>query len=132
MKRIVLIVAALAALATAAVAYAAGIGPTTSSGVGANTAAVAPCDTDGFAISSYTTSSGNVTGATITGIKEPDCAGGQLSVTLTDGSGNGIGTATTVTVPNVADPGSVAVGFPAGQQPYAGNVTGFKVAIVGP
>jgi hypothetical protein len=35
-----------------------------------------------------------------------------------------------VTVPSLSDPGSVAV--PLTVQPYAGNVAGYKVVIVGP
>jgi hypothetical protein len=131
-RRTALILVAVAALTTGAVAYAAGLGPIAPAGVGSDSAGVAPCDPDGFTVSSWVTSQGNVTQATIGGIKEPDCAGGALSVTLTDSSGAGIGTATTVTVPSAADPGSVTVGFPSGQQPYAGNVAGFRVAIVGP
>jgi hypothetical protein len=128
-RRLALISVALVALGTAAVAFAAGLGPVTQSSVGANSTVVVPCDTDGFTIS-YTTSAGNVTQATIGGIKEPDCAGGALSLTLTDSGGASIGSGGPVTVPSMADPGSVAV--PLSVQPYAGNVAGFQVVIVGP
>ncbi len=129
MRRRILIIAALAVLGTAAVAFAAGLGPVAQSSVGANAATVPPCDPDGFTIS-YSTSAGNVTQATIGGIKEPDCAGGALSLTLTDSSGAQIGAGGPVTVPSMADPGSLAV--PLATQPYAGNVAGFRVVIVGP
>jgi hypothetical protein len=128
-RRLALISVALVALGTAAVAFAAGLGPVTQSSVGNGGASVVACDTDGFTIS-YTTSAGNVTQATIGGIKEPNCAGGSLSLTLTDSGGASIGSGSPVTVPSMADPGSVAV--PLSVQPFAGNVAGFRVVIVGP
>jgi hypothetical protein len=124
--RILLVVAVLGA---ASVAFAATLGPLTPSSVGSTSGNVNACDPDGFSIS-YTTSSGNVTQATIGGIKEPACAGGSLSLTLTDASGASIGSGSPVTVPSLSDPGSVAV--PLTVQPYAGNVAGYKVVIVGP
>jgi hypothetical protein len=71
-----------------------------------------------------------VTQATIGGIKEPNCAGGSLSLSLTDSGGASIGSGGPVTVPNTADPGSVDV--PLSTQPFAGDVAGFQVVIVGP
>jgi hypothetical protein len=130
MRRVIILLAAAAVLGTAAVAYAAGLGPLGAGSVGVNGAAVAPCDTDGFTIS-YQTSSGNVTQATIGGIKEPDCAGGQLSLTLTNGSGASIGSGGPVAVPSMADPGQVTVTM-SGPLAYAGDVAGFQAVIVGP
>jgi hypothetical protein len=124
--RILIVVAVLGA---ATVAFAATLGPLTQSSVGSTTGNVNACDTDGFSIA-YTTSRGNVAQATIGGIKEPACAGGSLSLTLTDASGASIGSGNAVTVPAMSDPGSVAV--PLTVQPYAGNVAGFRVVIVGP
>jgi hypothetical protein len=124
--RILLVAAVLGA---ASVAFAATLGPLTPSSVGSTSGNVNPCDTDGFTIT-YTTSRGNVTQATIGGIKEPACAGGSLSLALTDASGASIGSGGPVTVPTTSDPGSVSV--PLAVQPYAGNVAGFQVVIVGP
>jgi hypothetical protein len=124
--RILIVVAVLGA---ATVAFAATLGPLTQSSVGSTSGNVNACDTDGFSIA-YTTSRGNVAQATIGGIKEPACAGGSLSLTLTDASGASIGSGNAVTVPAMSDPGSVAV--PLTVQPYAGNVAGFRVVIVGP
>jgi len=129
MKRLILVVLALAVLGTASVALAQGLGPLSSSGVGVGGAAVDPCDTDGFTIA-YTTSAGAVTDVTIGGIAEPGCAGGGLSVTLTDASGTAIGGGGPVAVPSMADPGSVVV--PIAGAPYAGDVAGFRAVIVGP
>lgn len=129
MKRHPRILLVVAVLGAATVAFAATLGPLTQSSVGSTSANVNACDPDGFTIA-YTTSRGNVTQATIGGIKEPACAGGSLSLTLTDASGASIGSGNAVTVPAMSDPGSVAV--PLTVQPYAGNVAGFRVVIVGP
>jgi len=125
----IVILAAFLVLGTATVAFAASLGPLASSAVGTSGNSVNPCDTDGFTIS-YTTSGGNVTQVTIGGIKEPNCTAGQLSVTLTDGSGASIGSGGPVAVPSMADPGSVSV--PITGAPFAGNVAGFRAVIVGP
>lgn len=118
-----------AAVGAASVAFASTLGPLTQSSVGSTSGSVNACDPDGFTIA-YTTSRGNVTQATIGGIKEPACAGGSLSLTLTDPGGSSIGNGGPVTVPSLSDPGSMAV--PLTVQPYAGNVAGFRVVIVGP
>ena len=129
MKRLVITVLALGALCTASVALARGLGPLTPTTIGVGGASIDACDTDGFTIA-YTTSSGAVTMVTIGGVKEPDCAGGQLSVTLTDGSGDAIGSGGPVPVPSMADPGSVVV--PIAGAPYAGDVAGYRAVVVGP
>ena len=129
MRRAVLIALALVVLSTASVALAQGLGPLSPSSVGVGGASVDPCDTDGFGVT-YTTASGVVTDVTIDGIKEPDCVGGKLSLTLTDGSGASIGSGGPLSVPAMADPGSLLV--PIAGSPYAGDVAGFRVVIVGP
>jgi hypothetical protein len=115
---------------TATTAFASGLGPLGSGAVGENAAGISRCDGDGFTIASYTTSGGDVTQAVVGGIAEPACAGGELSLTLTDASGASIGSGGPVTVPSMADPGSVAV--PLTVQPYAGDVAGFHAVVVGP
>lgn len=120
--------AAVVALGWSAAAFAAGF-PLVVSTVGAGSAAVAHCDLDGFTIS-YTTSAGNVTKATVGGIKEPSCAGGSLQLVLTDSSGASIGSGGPATVPAMADPGTLTVSL--SPQPYAGAVAGYQVVISGP
>lgn len=128
MKRSALIVVIALAAGWSTVAFAAGL-PLIPGSLGSGSAAVLPCDTDGFTIS-YTTSQGNVTSATVGGIKEPECAGGALVLTLVDSSGAAIASGGPVTVPSAADPGSVAVSL--SPQPGAGSVAGFRVTIAGP
>lgn len=127
-KHAVAPLAAVVALGWAAVAFAAGF-PLVVSTVGAGSATVAHCDPDGFTIS-YTTSAGNVTKATVGGIKEPTCAGGSLQLTLTDSSGASIAGGGPATVPAMADPGALTVSL--SPQPYAGAVAGYRVVITGP
>ena len=72
-----------------AVAYAAGSGGVADGSVAADTAAVAACDGDGVAIG-YTTSSGSVTGVTVTGIADPGCEGEAIEARVLDGTGTSI------------------------------------------
>jgi hypothetical protein len=101
----------------------------TARSLGAGSAAVTPCDANGFTIA-YSTSHGNVSGVTVGGIQEPQCAGGKLSATLVDASGASIGGGGPVTIPNGSDPASVAVAT--SPQPAAGSVQGHRITIVGP
>ena len=75
------------ALAVAAIAvspaFAAGLGSTTRT-LGANLAAVTPCDPDGFSIR-QTLSGSNVASIMVSGIASA-CATGTLSVTLNNGA----------------------------------------------
>ena len=127
-KHAVAPLAAMVALGWSAVAFAAGF-PLVASTVGEGSAAVAHCDPDGFTIS-YTTSRGNVTQATVGGIKEPNCAGGSLQLVLTDSSGANIGGGGPAAVPTMADPGAMTLSLSV--QPYAGSVAGYRVVISGP
>jgi len=127
-KHAVAPLAAVVALGWSAVAFAAGF-PLAVSTIGAGSAAVAQCDPDGFTIS-YTTSAGNVTQATVGGIKEPTCAGGSLQLALTDSTGASIGGGGPATVPAMADPGTLTVAL--SPRPYAGAVAGYRVVIMGP
>ena len=124
-----IIVGALAFLGTAGCALGAGLGPVVASTVGAGHSTVASCDSDGFTIS-YSTAAGDVTQAVIGGIAEPACAGGELSLTLADATGAAIASGGPVAVPDMSDPGEVTV--PLAAEPYAGDVAGFQVVIVGP
>jgi hypothetical protein len=129
-RRLASILVLAAAAVTTTVAFASGLGPLGVDAVGAASAGIARCDPDGFTIVSYTTSGGDVTQAVVGGIAEPACAGGQLSLTLTDAGGAAIGSGGPVAVPSAADPGSAAV--PLTVQPYAGDVAGFHAVVVGP
>lgn len=124
MKRKILLVIAVVALAGGTLAFAAGLGPITTGTVGNAAASVNPCQSGGFTIS-YTTSAGNVTQVVIGGIQAA-CSGGALSVTLTDGTGAQIGSGGPVTI------AGASATVPLTQQPYAGNVAGYTVVITGP
>ena len=127
-RQAVALVAVAVGLGWSAFAFAAGF-PLVASTVGAGSSPVASCDADGFTIS-YTTSRGNVTQATVGGIKEPNCAGGSLQLVLTDSTGASIGSGGPATVPTMADPGTTTV--PLSVQPNAGSVAGYRVVISGP
>ena len=87
-------------------------------------AAVSTCDPDGFTASSFATSRGKVTTITIGGIA-PECQGGQLSVTLTQGDASlASGGPTTVTG------ASQAVTLTG--SPDAWTVDGLRAVIIGP
>jgi uncharacterized membrane-anchored protein len=105
------LIAMLVALAVFGSVYgmAAGLGGITSSSVGADSGAVASCDTNGVS-SGYTTAWDatderyEVTAVTVSGVSDT-CDGENLSVSLTDAGGAQLGTGT------VAIPSSVATSF---------------------
>ena len=98
--------------------------------LGARGATVAACDTNGFTVS-YTTSGLNVASATIGGIADPGCEGGQLSVTLANDP-TGVGGAGPVVVPTDADTSDNSVTLSLSPLPTASQVSRVHVSIVGP
>lgn len=81
----------LAAAAVATPFAAAALTSVAGGAVGAGSAAVAPCDADGFG-AAYTISGGGITAVTVTGIADPDCEGAVVRVAIVDASGAAIGT----------------------------------------
>ena len=65
---------------------AATLGGLTPRKLGADSGVVSACDSDGFSVS-YTNSGGTITSVDVSGIADPGCEGGQLSVVLANASG---------------------------------------------
>jgi hypothetical protein len=103
-----------------AVAASLGVSP---GGFGSGQAAVTACDGDFGTV--YTTVSGNVTSVSVTGIAGA-CAGGALTVALTNSAGTAIGSGGPVTVSGGAAAVSIA-GAPDGEL-----VAGIRISIEGP
>lgn len=132
--RVLRAIGAVALLAVTAGATLAGsastLGGLSPRGLGAGTAAVAACDTNGFTVA-YTLASGSVTATTIGGIADPGCEGGQLRVTVANASAS-IGSGGPVTVPVDADTVDTSVTVALTPQPAAAQVTRIHASIVGP
>ena len=109
---------------------AATLGGLTPGKLGAGGAAVSSCDANGFTVS-YATSGANVTSATINGIADPTCEGGQLSVTLTNGT-TSIGAGGPTVVPTDAGTVDNSVTVSLSPQPAAAQVNRVHVSITGP
>lgn len=122
MRRGLIVLLGVALLAGPAGAFAASLGIVPGA-LGAGQVAVTSCDSDFSA--DYTTVSGNVTAVSVTGIAAP-CAGGALSLTLTNGAGTSVGSGGPVGVSG----GSANVSISA--TPDAEVVAGIRVSIEGP
>jgi hypothetical protein len=118
------------ALASSCLASAAALGGI-SGAVGAGDAPVATCDADGFTLA-YTTSGGDVTAVTVSGIADPGCEGGDLSVTLTNTDGDSIASGGPQAVPVDGDTVESSVTVPVAPNPAAEQVSGYHVSLVGP
>lgn len=130
-RLLVLAVTILAAGAATYAAFAAGLDPFTSGLVAAGDAAVVPCDSDGFSVT-YTTSGGNVTAATVAGIADPDCEGGELLLTLTDAGDASIASGGPLAIPTDGDTSPNSVVVSTGPQPAAELVAGYRIVVTGP
>jgi hypothetical protein len=128
MRKVVLAAAAAFLVGSPVVAAAASLGLTTTD-LGAGSATVAACDS-GFTYA-YTTQSGRVTAVTVGGIADPECSGGELSLTLTNGSGARLGSGTTATVPSDGDTADDSLNISIPSNPDAELVAGIRVAITG-
>ena len=117
--------------ASASLASAAGLARLHSGGAGGGSAAISRCDPDGFPVA-YTTSAGAVTAVTVTGIADPACEGGRLSLTLTDAAGAGIAGGGPQLVPVDADSTSDSLVIAVSPQPAAETVAGVRLVVVGP
>jgi imidazole glycerol phosphate synthase subunit HisF len=88
-------------------AVAAGLSPTATS-LGAGTAVLAACDTDGVALTYQLNSAAQLSSVTVASIAS-SCAGGTARVTLTDGST--VLTSGSAALPNSGFMGKVVVGM---------------------
>jgi hypothetical protein len=127
-RRLISLVALTAAVLPVA-AFAGSVG-TTSASLAGGQAAVVACDA-AFG-QSYTTVGGNVTAVTITGIADPACEQGQLSVTLTNAAGAALGAGGPVLVPSDGDIADNSVTVTIAAQPDGELVAGIRIAIAGP
>jgi hypothetical protein len=123
--------ATLAVFAVASVAAAASLGGVGSPALSAGNGAIAACDPDGFTVA-YTTSAGNVTAVTVSGIADPGCEGGALSVTVTDSGGVGLASGGPQTIPADGDALDNSVALPVSAQPPAESPAAVEIAIAGP
>lgn len=98
--------------------------------LGAGGAVVSACDPNGFTVG-YTTASGNVTAVNLSGIADPGCEGGRLSLTLANASGTSLGAGGPQTVPTDGDTADNAMTV-AVSPTTASAVTSVHVVITGP
>jgi hypothetical protein len=114
-----------------AVASAASLGGIGGSSLGADDAPVSACDSNGFTVG-YTTSGGNVTSVTVSGIADPGCEGGSLQLRLKDSTGASIGAGGPQTVPTDGDTTDNSMNVSASPTPDAALVTGISITVSGP
>lgn len=107
-KQLALALTAGVAATGAVVASAATLGGVTAKNLGADTAVIASCDTNGITVD-YATSTNTTAGSyTVSGIKlsgvAPACSGESLAITLSSGSAGSYSTVATLssTVPTVS------------------------------
>jgi hypothetical protein len=131
MRRLVTALFIAALVATVVFAAAATLGGISGTSLGAGSATVAACDGNGFTVT-YSVSGGNVTAVTVSGIADPGCEGGQLSLTLTNSGGTSIGSGGPLTVPTDGDVLDNSMTVPVSPQPAASQVTGIHVVVEGP
>jgi hypothetical protein len=125
--------AALAIGLTAATlpGVAASLGGLTPHKLGAGTAVVSACDSDGFTMS-YTTSGASVTAVDVSGIADPGCEGGQLSLVLANASGTSVGAGGPTTVPTDAGTVDNTMTVTLSPTPAASVVAAVHVVVTGP
>ena len=129
-KRVIFISMVVTTLASSAFASAASLGGISGT-LGAGNAVIPACDTTGVSVS-YTTSGGNVTAVTVAGLADPGCEGGDLSVTLTNASGDSIASGGPQTIPTDGDALDNSLTLAVSPNAAAENVSGYQVPIVGP
>jgi len=119
-------VASIATVAAIGVAVASAM-PVVAQPIGAGTATVAACDTDGLTYRHAVDTSGRLTGVTV-GSMAAACAGGTLRLTVTNGATSvGEGTAS---LPPSGFTGSASVTL--SPQPLSSAVTALYVVVEGP
>lgn len=122
MKRALILIFAAVVFAGPAASFAASLGGISGT-IGAGGASVAACDSDFGTV--YTTVSGNVTAVQVTGIAAA-CAGGALSVRLTNAAGTAIGSGGPVTISGASATVSMST------TADGDLVTGIRISIEGP
>jgi hypothetical protein len=125
---IALIVAAVVPVAFAAANTLNGV---TTTKVGSNAAVIPRCDADGFT-PSYTTSGGNITSVTVSGIADPGCEGGGLKLSIVDSAGASLASGGPQTIPTDGDTVDNSVTVNVSPQPAAASASGVHVSVVGP
>ena len=130
LKRVIVVSLLVTTLASSAFASAASLGGMSGS-LAAGNAAIPACDTTGVTVG-YTTSAGNVTAVTVSGLADPGCEGGSLSVTLTNAAGDSIASGGPETVPTDGDTADNSLTVSVTPNPAAENVASYHVAIAGP
>ena len=131
MRRRLLITIVAALAVPVSIAAAAGIGGLTSTKVGTGQATVVSCDTDGF-VPSYTTSGGNITSVTVSGIADPGCEGASLRLAVVDGSGASLASGGPQTIPSDGDSLDNSMTISVSPQPAAASAAGVHMSVVGP
>jgi hypothetical protein len=111
--------------------FAASLGGFAGKKLGAGHAVVASCDTNGFTVS-HTLSGSTVTGVVVSGIADPGCENGLLSVTVANASGVSIGAGGPQTITADADVLDNTVSVNLTPQPSAGTVAAVHVVVTGP
>jgi hypothetical protein len=130
MRRLIVLTLTAATLASSYVASATGLGVISGS-TGAGSASIAPCDSTGFTLA-YTTSGGNVTSVTVSGIADPGCEGADISVTLTNAAGASIASGGPQPIPVDGDVADNSVAVSLAPNPAAEQVSGYHISLVGP
>ena len=130
-RKVAAVALAIALTAATLPGVAASLGGLTTRKLGAGKAVVSACDGDGFSVS-YTTSAGNVTAVDVSGIADPGCAGGQLSLVLANASGTSIGAGGPTTVPTDAGTVDNAMTVTLSPTPAASLVAAVHVVVNGP
>lgn len=127
----VAVVLAISVIAAVTPGFAASLGGLGSKKLGADDAVVSACDTDGFTVN-HTVVGGNVTAAVVSGIADPGCEGGQLSLTVANASGTSIGSGGPLTI--AVDAGTVdnTLSVTLAPQPAANLVASVHVVVTGP
>lgn len=129
MRRGVIWISAAVALGLPVVAFAGVLGPG-DRGIAAGSAPIAACDT-AFG-ETYTTVAGNVTSVLVTGIADPTCEGGRLSLTLASAAGSALASGGPVTIPTDGDAVDNSVSVPLSPSPDGDLVAAIRVVIAGP
>ncbi|CAN5238241.1 hypothetical protein BH20ACT16_BH20ACT16_09460 [soil metagenome] len=111
--------------------FAASLGGLTGTKLGAGNAVVAACDANGFA-ATYTTAAGSVTAVTLSGIADPGCETGQLSLTLADASGAAVASEGPLTIPVDVDVFDNTLVVDVIPSPLASLVKAVHVTVTGP
>lgn len=116
--------------ATALPASAASLGGLDPDRLTGGQATVASCD--GAVSVSYVTQGGNITSVTVSGIADPACEGGSLTVHALDSSNTSISAAGPATVATDADTADNTVTLTLDPQPNAEQVSATAISITGP